>query len=35
MFILLADDHVVVRRGLRDILTDAFPGAQFIEAGTG
>ena len=35
MFILLADDHVVVRRGLRDILTGAFPGAQFIEAGTG
>ena len=35
MLILLADDHVVVRRGLRDILTGAFPGAQFIEAGTG
>jgi two-component system, NarL family, invasion response regulator UvrY len=35
MLILLADDHVVVRRGLRDILTDAFPRAQFIEAGTG
>ena len=35
MLILLADDHVVVRRGLRDILTDAFGGAQFIEAGTG
>jgi two-component system, NarL family, invasion response regulator UvrY len=35
MLILLADDHVVVRRGLRDILTGAFAGAQFIEAGTG
>ena len=35
MFILLADDHVVVRRGLRDILASAFHGAQFIEAGTG
>jgi len=35
MLILLADDHVVVRRGLRDILTGAFPGVQFIEAGTG
>src|ERR1035441_10821602 len=35
MLILLADDHVVVRRGLRDILAGAFPGAQFIEAGTG
>jgi two-component system invasion response regulator UvrY len=35
MLILLADDHVVVRRGLRDILTGAFPGMQFIEAGTG
>ena len=35
VFILLADDHVVVRRGLRDILASAFHGAQFIEAGTG
>lgn len=33
MTILLADDHMVVRRGLRDILADAFPGASFIEAG--
>ena len=35
MLILLADDHAVVRRGLRDVLADAFPGAQFAEAGTG
>ncbi len=35
MLILLADDHVVVRRGLREILTSAFRAARFIEAGTG
>ena len=35
MLILLADDHAVVRRGLRDVLADAFPGAEFAEAGTG
>jgi len=35
MLILLADDHVVVRRGLRDMLANAFAGAQFVEAGTG
>jgi two-component system, NarL family, invasion response regulator UvrY len=35
MRILLADDHVVVRRGLRDMLANSFPGAHFIEAGTG
>ena len=35
MLILLADDHAVVRRGLRDVLADAFPSAQFAEAGTG
>lgn len=35
MRILLADDHVVVRRGLRDMLASAFPGANFIEAGNG
>ena len=32
---MLADDHAVVRRGLRDILASAFHGAQFIEASTG
>ncbi|MGD0941971.1 MAG: response regulator transcription factor [Terracidiphilus sp.] len=35
MHILIADDHAVVRRGLRDILTDALPGASFSEASNG
>ena len=35
MHILIADDHAVVRRGLREILTDALPGADFSEAGNG
>jgi DNA-binding NarL/FixJ family response regulator len=35
MHILIADDHAVVRRGLREILSDALPGADFSEAGTG
>ncbi|MGA2886653.1 MAG: response regulator transcription factor [Terracidiphilus sp.] len=35
MNILLADDHAVVRRGLRDILADALPGARFFEACSG
>jgi len=35
MHILIADDHAVVRRGLREILSDAVPGAEFSEAGTG
>jgi DNA-binding NarL/FixJ family response regulator len=35
MHILIADDHAVVRRGLKDILTDAIPGASFSEAGNG
>jgi len=35
MNILIADDHAVVRRGLRDILAEALPGDNFIEAGTG
>jgi DNA-binding NarL/FixJ family response regulator len=35
MHILIADDHAVVRRGLKDILTDALPGASFSEAGNG
>lgn len=33
MHILIADDHAVVRRGLREILADSFPGAAFSEAG--
>ncbi len=32
MNILITDDHVNVRRGLREILVDAFPGAHFSEA---
>ena len=35
MNILIADDHAVVRRGLRDILAEALPGVNFIEARTG
>ena len=35
MHILIADDHAVVRRGLKDILTDALPGTSFSEAGNG
>src|ERR1035437_10896735 len=35
MRILIADDHAVVRRGLKEILSDAIPGADFSEAGNG
>jgi len=35
MNILIADDHANVRRGLREILVDAFSGAQFSEAANG
>ena len=35
MHILIADDHAVVRRGLREIMADALPGANFFEAGNG
>jgi DNA-binding NarL/FixJ family response regulator len=35
MHILIADDHAVVRRGLKDILAEALPGARFSEAGSG
>jgi two-component system, NarL family, invasion response regulator UvrY len=31
--ILVADDHIVVRRGLRMILLDGFPGAHIEEVG--
>jgi len=34
MHILLADDHVIVRSGLRRIITDAFPDAIVGEAGS-
>ncbi len=33
MKILIADDHAVVRRGLRELLEERFPQAQFAEAG--
>ena len=32
MRILIADDHAAVRRGLREILDDALPGAEIAEA---
>ena len=35
MNILIADDHANVRRGLREILVDAFSGAKFSEASNG
>jgi DNA-binding NarL/FixJ family response regulator len=35
MKILLADDHTVVRKGLKQILAEAFKRATFGEAGTG
>ena len=35
MKILIADDHANVRRGLREILLDAFSGAHFSEACNG
>jgi two-component system invasion response regulator UvrY len=35
MNILIADDHANVRRGLRELLVDAFSGAHFSEAANG
>jgi DNA-binding NarL/FixJ family response regulator len=35
MNILIADDHANVRRGLREILDDAFSGNHFSEAANG
>lgn len=35
MNILIADDHVNVRRGLRELLVDSFPDARFSEASDG
>jgi DNA-binding NarL/FixJ family response regulator len=32
MYILIADDHANVRRGLREIVADSFAGARFSEA---
>jgi two-component system, NarL family, invasion response regulator UvrY len=34
MRVLLVDDHAVVRRGLIQILSEAFPGSRFGEAGS-
>ena len=34
MIILIADDHAVLREGLKQILAEEFPEAQFREAGT-
>ena len=33
--IMLVDDHPIVRRGVRDILVDAFPQAHIQEVGSG
>jgi DNA-binding NarL/FixJ family response regulator len=35
MHILIADDHAVVRRGLKEILAEALPSVEFSEAGNG
>lgn len=35
MNILITDDHASVRRSLRELLADAFPGARFTEACNG
>ncbi|MDT8068225.1 MAG: response regulator transcription factor [Terriglobia bacterium] len=35
MKIMIADDHANVRRGLREIVDDAFSGTQFSEAANG
>lgn len=35
MNILITDDHAKVRRSLRELLVDAFPGALFSEATSG
>lgn len=35
MYVLIADDHANVRRGLREIVTDAFAGTHFSEAANG
>lgn len=35
MRILIADDHAAVRRGLKEILAEVLPNAEFSEAGDG
>jgi CheY-like chemotaxis protein len=32
MRVLIVDDHAIVRRGLRELLSDEFHGAAFVEA---
>ncbi|HEY4176788.1 MAG TPA: response regulator transcription factor [Kofleriaceae bacterium] len=32
---LVVDDHPIVRRGLRELLTDEFPGVELVECETG
>ncbi|GJL63725.1 MAG: DNA-binding response regulator [Nitrospirales bacterium] len=33
--ILIIDDHAIVRRGLRNLITEAFAGSKIVECGTG
>jgi CheY-like chemotaxis protein len=33
--VLIADDHEVTRRGIREILQDEFPGVEIVEVGDG
>lgn len=35
MRVLVVDDHAVVRRGVRELLADAFPDCEVVEAATG
>ncbi len=35
MNILIADDHAIFRRGLKDVLTDELPGVNFDETSNG
>ena len=35
MYVLMADDHANVRRGLKETVADAFSGAHFSEAANG
>jgi DNA-binding NarL/FixJ family response regulator len=35
MHILIADDHAVVRRGLREIMADALPARTSLKPATG
>ena len=35
MKLLVADDHVLIRRGLKQVLAEEFPQAEIQETGTG